>query len=153
MPMTSSKLLRSVLFVCTGNSCRSQLAEACLRHHAPSLLVRSAGVEPAPAVASATLRTLRARGYPAEGLQTKSLAQTDTLSFDLVITLSHSAAVAVHSMIPKDNHLHHEFHDPYHAHGSEQEIDAVYDRVLSEIEEWLASHPEVGPHMSPRRTA
>jgi len=77
-----------VLFVCVGNSCRSQLAEALARHHgAGRIEAASAGTHPAGAVSRGALEVLGERGIDTSSLRSKGLDEVDIHSFDRVIAM------------------------------------------------------------------
>lgn len=90
--MSDSSL--SVLFLCTGNSARSILAEAILNHDgAGRFVAHSAGSNPTGAVNPWALRTLEAQGYPAGGYRSKSWSEfAQGPHFDLIFTVCDSAA-------------------------------------------------------------
>ncbi|MFA0791727.1 arsenate reductase ArsC [Microbulbifer echini] len=78
---------RRILFVCSGNSARSLIAEALLRYYGGAFFeVCSAGTDPAPVDVRA-IRALRRCGIPISGLYSKSLKEVSNRYFDLVITL------------------------------------------------------------------
>jgi len=78
-----------VLFVCLGNSCRSQMAEAVARQHAPDLWeVSSGGLTPLGYVAPLTIETIESNGYSAEGLTSKPIMHSHWQEVDLVINMS-----------------------------------------------------------------
>ena len=81
---------KKILFVCVGNSCRSQMAEAIARHHAPELIeAESAGIAPLGRVAPEALAVLQEMGIRAEGHYSKSI--TDVLEFfepQIVVNMS-----------------------------------------------------------------
>jgi ArsR family transcriptional regulator, arsenate/arsenite/antimonite-responsive transcriptional repressor / arsenate reductase (thioredoxin) len=84
----SDRPLKRVLFLCTGNSARSQMAEALLRHVACSRFEAfSAGTTPRENVHPEALQTLRRNSVPVEGLSTKDAARFAGERFDYVITL------------------------------------------------------------------
>jgi ArsR family transcriptional regulator len=79
--------MKSVLFLCTANSIRSQMAEALLRHYAGDAFhIVSAGTEPQP-IDPRTLETLNARQISTDGLHAKSIDSLADQHFDFVISL------------------------------------------------------------------
>jgi arsenate reductase len=82
-----------VLFVCLGNSCRSQVAEAYARAYASDVIAAaSAGVQPSSRISRTTRAVMEARGVPLHSEQTpKSLLSFDLDSFDLIVNLSEYA--------------------------------------------------------------
>ncbi|WP_444886138.1 arsenate reductase ArsC [Microbulbifer sp. JMSA008] len=78
---------RRILFVCSGNSARSLIAEALLRYYGGELFeVFSAGTDPTPVDVRA-IKALQRFGIPIKGLCSKSLQEVADRNFDLVITL------------------------------------------------------------------
>jgi arsenate reductase (thioredoxin) len=134
----------NVLFLCTGNSCRSILAEATFNALAPAnLRAMSAGSRPAGYVHPRSLALLAREGMATEGLHSKSwddLPQTP----DLVVTVCASAAgEACPAYLGKVARTHWGVDDPAKATaGTEAEIDAAFEhayRVLrARIEAFLA---------------
>jgi protein-tyrosine-phosphatase len=83
-----------LVYVCSGNCCRSPLAEALTRQIAGERFeVASCGVAPAGYIHPLTLETLAARGCSANGLASKGTAELADASFDLAITLCEQAAL------------------------------------------------------------
>lgn len=78
-----------VLFICIGNSCRSQMAEGFARHHYSELMeVSSAGLHPAPIVQPETIAVMARRGISIEGQSPKPISAVDWKSMDLVVNMS-----------------------------------------------------------------
>jgi len=85
----SHKAKKSVLFVCIGNSCRSQMAEAFARAYGSDILsVRSAGLAPASIVQPLTRRVLTEKNIASEGQFPKGLESVAAESFDVVVNIS-----------------------------------------------------------------
>ena len=122
-----------VLFVCTGNSARSQMAEALLRHlGGPAFDVSSAGTEPG-GVNPLTIRTLAGIGIDIAGARSKSTAEFLGQPFDYVITVCDRANRACPVFPGGGTRLHWGFDDPAEAEGTDDERMAVFRRVLDEI--------------------
>ena len=81
--------MQRVLFVCVGNSCRSQMAEAFARAYGKDVIVAaSAGLAPALMVAYDTKRAMKEKNLPLEDHFPKSLQQLSMVRFDLVVNMS-----------------------------------------------------------------
>ena len=84
-----SRPLKRVLFVCLGNSCRSQMAEAFARAYgSDALIAASAGLTPAFSVAPDTMRAMSDKGLDLRDQHPKSVRQMGRAHFDLVINMS-----------------------------------------------------------------
>jgi arsenate reductase len=116
-----------VLFLCTGNSCRSILAEAAFNHIAPSgWEAMSAGSEPAGYVHPRSLALLAREGIGADGYVSKSWEALPAAP-DIVITVCGSAAgEPCPAYLGPVLRSHWGVEDPAHATGSEQQIDAAF---------------------------
>ena len=80
---------RKILFVCIGNSCRSQMAEAFARAYGSDVLIAdSAGVYPAAMIAPDTVRAMAEKNLTLNGQFPKSIEQVDRSNFDLIIDMS-----------------------------------------------------------------
>ncbi len=78
-----------VLFLCIGNACRSQMAEAIARHSASDVIEpSSAGLVPFGEIPSTTLAVLRERGISADGQTSKRLRSEDLSAVDIVINMT-----------------------------------------------------------------
>ena len=123
-----------VLILCTGNSCRSHLAEGILRAAAGDLLeVASAGSNPAGFVHPLAIRAMQEIGIDLSAHRSKHLGEFLDRPVDTVITVC-GQADPVCPMFPGQMHRYHwGFDDPAHATGSEDERLAVFRRVRDEI--------------------
>lgn len=124
----------TVLILCTGNSCRSHLAEGILRAAAGDLLeVRSAGSRPAGYVHPKAIEVMREIGIDISDHTSKSMNDFLGGPVDTVITVCGNADQAC-PMFPGQVTRHHwGFDDPAHAEGSDEEVLAVFRRVRDEI--------------------
>lgn len=132
-----------VLFLCTGNSCRSILGEATFNHLAPEgWKAMSAGSHPAGYVHPRSLALLAREGIATEGYRSKSWDDLPDVP-DIVITVCASAAgEACPAYLGPAVRAHWGVEDPAHATGSDEEIDAAFMtayRILrARIEAFLA---------------
>jgi len=133
----------NVLFLCTGNSCRSILAEATFNHLAPpGWKAMSAGSRPTGTVHPRSLALLAREGLGVEGLHSKSWDDLPVAP-DIVVTVCASAAgEACPSYLGSALRAHWGVDDPAHATGTDAEIDAAFARAYktlrTRIEAFLA---------------
>ncbi|MBS4097093.1 MAG: arsenate reductase ArsC [Sulfuricella sp.] len=120
--------MKTVLILCTGNSCRSQMGEALVNHDLAGLVrALSAGTRPQPKVADGAIAALQSAGISTEGLIPKDVEAVMNEDIDLVVTVCDNAREACPVFpraVPK---LHMPFHDP---HGEPLES---FERVRDEI--------------------
>jgi arsenate reductase len=124
----------TVLILCTGNSCRSHMAEGILRAAAGDILdVQSAGSKPAGYVHPLAIEALAEIGIDISGHHSKHMDAFLSQDVETVITVCGNADQAC-PMFPGQLNRHHwGFDDPAHATGSEDEQMAVFRRVRDEI--------------------
>jgi arsenate reductase (thioredoxin) len=119
-----------VLFVCTGNSTRSVMAEALLRRHGRAdFEVHSAGTEP-KGINPLTLRVLEEAGIDASWARSKSVTEFLGQPFDYVITVCDQARQSCPVFPGVHEALHWGYEDPAAAEGTEEERLAVFRRVF-----------------------
>lgn len=124
---------RKVLFLCSGNSCRSQMAEAIVNARlGDRWQAFSAGTQPAGAVHPKALQVLQEIGIRHAG-RSKSADEFRGMDFDLVVTVCDSAAEACPVWLGKGKRAHRDFPDPAKAQGSEAEIMIVFRAVRDAI--------------------
>ena len=134
--------LTRVLILCTGNSCRSQLAEALWRHIAPDrYVVASAGVEPKD-IHPLTLRVLQEIGVSTMGLRSKHVAEFAGQPWDLVITVCDPARDQCPVFPGGVRHEHWPFDDPPATVGTEADVLATFRRVRDQIAERIRGFAE-----------
>ncbi|MCB0773738.1 MAG: arsenate reductase ArsC [Flavobacteriales bacterium] len=125
-----------ILVLCTGNSCRSQMAEGYLRHLAGGRAeVYSAGIE-AHGLNPRAVAVMAEDGIDISGHRSELLDAYHDLPFDHVITVCDSARERC-PWFPSTAEQHHrDFPDPAKATGSEEEIRTAFKEVRDEIKAW-----------------
>jgi arsenate reductase len=123
-----------VLILCTGNSCRSHLAEGVLRHAAGDLLdVQSAGSNPAGHVHPQAVQVMKEIGIDISGHRSKHLNEFLNRDVETVITVCGNADQACPVFPGQVNRHHWGFDDPAKVKGTDGEVLAVFRRVRDEI--------------------
>jgi len=123
-----------ILILCTGNSCRSQMAHGWLQSFDKSLDVHSAGTEPAPKVNSKAVKVMAAAGIDISNHYPKSVNQYLNEEWDYVITVCGGANESCPVFSGKVKHrIHIGFDDPSHATGTDEFIWSEFHRVRDEI--------------------
>jgi arsenate reductase len=139
---------KTVLVLCTGNSCRSQMAEAILRHELGSQVrALSAGTRPQPKVADAAIAALKLAHLPTEGLYAKDISAVMNESIDLVVTVCDNAKEACPIFPRPVPRIHLPFHDP---HGEPLESfvrvrDEIQARLVPAVRQALGVEKEITP--------
>ena len=124
-----------VLFVCTGNSARSVMAEALLRRAGGDRIeVHSAGTEP-KGINPLTLRVLAEIGIDASWARSESVTEYLGQAFDYVVTVCDQARQVCPVFPGVHESLHWGYDDPAEATGTEEERLAVFRRVFIQISE------------------
>ncbi|MDX9766860.1 MAG: arsenate reductase ArsC [Ectothiorhodospiraceae bacterium] len=132
---------RTVLILCTGNSCRSQMAEAIVNHDlGPAVRALSAGTRPQPKVADGAIEALQRGGFATEGLHPKDVDAVMHESIDLVVTVCDNARESCPVFPRPIPAVHMPFHDP---HGEPLESflkvrDEIRSRLVPELRQRLA---------------
>ncbi|RXK84581.1 arsenate reductase ArsC [Chlorobaculum sp. 24CR] len=126
---------QSILILCTGNSCRSQMAEGFLRSFDHELEVFSAGTIPAGEVHPLAVQVMREKGIDLSANRPKSVDEFLSRPFDYVVTVCDGANESCPMFSGEvKQRLHIGFDDPAGATGSSDEVLAVFRRVRDEIE-------------------
>ncbi|MCJ7511642.1 MAG: arsenate reductase ArsC [Anaerolineales bacterium] len=124
---------RKVLFLCTGNSARSQMAEAIVNARLGEIWeASSAGTRPTGSVNPNAIRALREIGIEHAG-RSKDVAEMRSVPFELVVTVCDSAAEECPVWLGHGRRLHLGFPDPALARGSEAEVMAAFRQVRDQI--------------------
>lgn len=124
---------RKVLFLCTGNSCRSQMAEAIVNASlGDAWEAYSAGTQPAGDVHPLAVAALAEIGIAHHG-RSKNADEYRTVPFDLVVTVCDDAAENCPVWLGKGRRVHLSFPDPAKASGTEAEVMEVFRTVRDDI--------------------
>lgn len=127
---------KNVLVLCTGNSCRSQIAEGYLRYfHGEKAEVYSAGVE-THGVNPRAIATMKEDGIDLSAHTSNHVDEYLSISFDLILTVCDHASERCPIFPGKAQRIHHNFTDPAKVIGTEEEIMAEFRRVREEIKEF-----------------
>lgn len=136
---------RQVLILCTGNSCRSQLAEAIVNHFlSEQWQAYSAGTQPAGFIHPLVLKALEEIGIHHTG-ESKSVDRFWGKNFDVVITVCDDAAENCPVWLGKGNRVHIGFSDPALYEGSEDEKLIIFRRVRDEIRSGILDYLQFYP--------
>jgi len=123
-----------VLILCTGNSCRSHLAEGILRAAAGDLFeIASAGSKPVGCVHPKAIAVMKEAGIDISTHTSKHMNEFLDRRVNTVITVCGNAEQACPIFPGQVNRYHWGFEDPAHATGSEEEVLAVFRRVRDQI--------------------
>ena len=113
---------KKILVLCTGNSCRSQIAEGYLRHFAGNkATIYSAGIE-THGVNPKAIAIMKEDGIDISSHTSNNITEYDGIDFDFVITVCDNAKENCPFFPTKAKKFHHNFPDPANAKGNEQEI-------------------------------
>lgn len=125
-----------ILILCTGNSCRSQMAHGFLQSFDKHIEVRSAGTEPAPRVNPKAVEVMNEVGIDISKHQPTLVDQYVNEEWDYVITVCDHANETCPAFLGKvKQRLHIGFEDPSHAQGSDEFIWSEFRRVRDQIRE------------------
>lgn len=130
---------KTVLILCTGNSCRSQMAEVLINHDlGPAVRAISAGTRPQPKVADGAIEALRLGGMSTAGLYPKDVDAVMNEAIDLVVTVCNNAKESCPIFPRPITSIHMPFHDP---HGEPMEsFIKVRDEIRAQLIPALKQH-------------
>ena len=140
--------LKTVLVLCTGNSCRSQMGEAILNHDLTGQVrAISAGTSPQDQVAAGAIEALVLAGLPSEGLYPKSINDVIDQNIDLVVSVCDNAKESCPVFPRRVKRIHVGFHDP---HGEPLESfiavrDDIRTRLVAAVREALVRNNDDYP--------
>jgi arsenate reductase len=127
---------KNILVLCTGNSCRSQIAEGYLRYfHGDSAHVYSAGIE-THGLNPIAISTMKEDGIDISTHTSNHIDEYLHIPFDLILTVCDHASEGCPIFPGNARRVHHNFNDPAKAIGTQEEIMAEFKRVREEIKEF-----------------
>ena len=128
--------MKKVLALCTGNSCRSQMAEGWLRYYAgKEAEVFSAGIE-AHGLNPEAVRSMSDALIDISGHKSKTVNELPDVKFDFIITFCDDAKENCPYFPGKGLHLHRSFADPASFSGSKEEVQRKFDEIRDQIEDY-----------------
>lgn len=123
-----------ILILCTGNSCRSQMAAGFLKSFSNKLTVYSGGTKPSSRTNPNAIYVMKELGIDISNSVPRNVDEYVNMDFDYVITVCDNAKEVCPVFVGKvKNSMHIGFDDPVDAVGTEEEIIAEYRRVRDEI--------------------
>ena len=125
--------MKKILVLCTGNSCRSQIAQAWLKHYSSGFEIYSAGVE-AHGINPYMKKVMEQSGLHIDYHTSNVMQDYQHLKFDYVITVCDNAKSNCPYFQNAVQKLHHSFLDPADAKGSDEQKLEVYAKVRDQIE-------------------
>lgn len=134
--------MKNILVLCTGNSCRSQIAEGYLRHYAGEKAnVYSAGVE-THGVNPRAISIMNEVGIDISNHTSNHIDEYANIDFDLIITVCDNAKERCPYFPSKAERCHHNFPDPAKAVGEEEEIMNEFRKVRNLIKDFCKDYVE-----------
>jgi len=140
--VASEKRKQKVLFLCTGNACRSQMAEGWARHLLGDRLeAHSAGIEP-KGLDPRAVRVMAEAGVDISAQRSKPLREVMQIPFDYVVTVCDHAREQCPFFPGGAKMIHAGFEDPAAAQGTEEEVLALFRRVRDALRRFVEGLPD-----------
>ena len=128
--------MKKILILCTGNSCRSQMAEGFLKSFDSNVVVYSAGTKPETDVNPNAVQVMKEKGIDLSSNHPRDVDQFIDQSFDYVITVCDSAKEICPAFLGEVRHrLHMGFEDPAGARGTQEQVLDKFREVRDQIEQ------------------
>ena len=123
-----------IMFLCTGNTCRSQMADGFARELGKGIIeVYSAGVNPAGFIHPKAIAAMKEAGVDISSQESKGIDQDLLIKMDMVITLCGNAEATCPMTPPKIKREHWPIEDPVSASGTEEEVMNEFRKARDEI--------------------
>lgn len=141
--MAEAKDKIKVLFLCTGNSCRSQIAEGWAKHLKGDIMdVYSAGIAPG-SLNKMAVKVMAEAGVDISAQRPKHVEGLKDINFDYVVTVCDNARENCPIFPHKTKYFHKAFVDPTFMTGTEQQIKAAFVKLRDQMKEFIAEMPEI----------
>jgi arsenate reductase len=132
-----------VLFLCTGNSCRSQIAEGWAKHLKGNVMdAYSAGIAPRN-LNQMAVKVMAEAGVDISAQGPKHVEELKNIDFDYVVTVCDNARENCPIFPRETKHFHKAFVDPTFMTGTEQQIKAAFVKLRDQMKEFIAKMPEI----------
>jgi len=132
---------KNILFLCTGNSCRSQIAEGFAKKYLSNYNISSAGTE-AHGMNPNTIKTMNEIGIDISNQKSTKINLSNLNSFDLIITLCGDAHDKCMTFNKNIKHIHWDIKDPAKIIGNDEQISNGFSKIRDEILEKIKSFKE-----------
>ncbi len=140
--MGEAKDKKKVLFICTGNSCRSQIAEGWASHLKSDYIeAYSAGIRPI-GLSSRAIKVMAEAGVDISMQTSKYIDDLGGIDFDYVVTLCDNASKQCRAFGGGARLIHRAFEDPYFATGTDEEVMAAFRKARDDIRAFVETLPE-----------
>ena len=130
---------KKILFLCTGNSCRSQMAEAYAKKYWKNIDVYSAGLEK-HGLNPYMLKVMSEDGFTMKEHYSKTLDDVNGINFDVVLTLCGHANESCPTYLKKSRIIHVGFEDPALAKGNEEDILKCFRKIRDQIKYFIQNN-------------
>ncbi len=138
-PIMVIGMKKNVLVLCTGNSCRSQMAHGYLQHfYGNEMNVYSAGIE-THGVNSRAIAIMKEDDIDISNHTSNNVNEYLEIPFDFILTVCDHAAENCPYIPGNAIRIHHSFSDPSKLHGTEAEIHQAFEKTRNEIKEYCAN--------------
>jgi arsenate reductase len=135
--------MKTILFICTGNSARSVMAEVLTNELGEGRYrAFSAGAQPSGEVNPLTIETLKAHGHNTDGLRSKSLTEFLDRDLDIVVTVCDNARESCPLWPKKTTVMHWGVDDPAAFEGNREEKLAFFEKIYGQIRERIERYLE-----------
>lgn len=140
--MSENKEKIKVLFLCTGNTCRSQIAQGWVRHLKGDIMdAYSAGISPAHLNQTA-VKVMAEAGVDISKQYSKHVDELKGIDFDYVVTVCDYARDQCPTLTGKAKHIHKLFTDPSFMPGNDEEILIAFRKLRDDIKEFIQTMPK-----------